>query len=130
MVLFLAIFLTALGSYKVGKAAYITIAWEKTEGTVVDTPRHTWRCGRGVSECYTINVGYYANKNFLTIDSEKTFSDAPRHLLDDKVTVYYSSSDPYNAALGGQYGSMSGGIIFFIFGILMLFAWLFMRKND
>lgn len=130
MLLILAIVFSVWGTYKTGKAAYVAMAWEKTEGTVVDTPRHTWRCGKGVSECYTINVGYYANNNFITIDSDKTFSDEPRHLLDKKVTVYYSSTDPYNAALGGEYGSMNGGIIFIFVGIFMFFAWLFMRKEN
>lgn len=130
MLLFVAIVLTAMGIYKTGKATYVALAWEKTEGTVVDTPRHTWRCGKGVSECYTINVGFYANNNFITVDSEKTFTNAPGHLLDEKVTVYYSAEDPFNAELGGEYGSKTAGIIFLIVGILLFFAWKFMKKSN
>ena len=130
MLLILAVVFSIMGIYKVGKSAYVAMAWEKTEGTVVDTPRHTWRCGKGISECYTINVGYYANKHFLTIDSEKTFSDAPRHLLDEKVTVYYSANEPHKAMLGGSYGSKSGGIIALIVGTLMFIIWIFVKPKN
>ncbi|MGB1800752.1 MAG: hypothetical protein ACPHLK_07995 [Gammaproteobacteria bacterium] len=129
MLLILAIVFSAMGIYNVGKAAYVAMTWNKTEGTVVDTPQHTWRCGKGISECYTINVGFYANNNFITIDSEKTFSDAPRHLLDKKVSVYFPTADPHKAVLAGTYGSQSGGFIALFAGALMFAIWLVMRQK-
>lgn len=129
MLLILALVFSIWGSCKIGKATYIAIAWEKTEGTVVDIPRHIWRCGKNQSECYTINVGYYANKEFLTVDSDKIYQEPPNHLLDEKVTVYYSSAKPWKAALGGSYGSLDQGIIMFLISGVMFIIWIFSKPK-
>ncbi len=129
MLLILAIFFSTWGTYKVGKAAYIAIAWEKTEGVVVDLPRHTWRCGKGSSECYTINVGFKVNEEFFTVDSDKIYPDPPEQFRNKKVTVYYSADDPWQAALGGTYGSTDGGIIFLLAGSVMFIIWIFAKPK-
>jgi hypothetical protein len=120
------------GGYSIAKASYTAIAWNKTEGTIVDLERNVWTCGKGVSECYNLIAGYHARNNYYTVLSDKKFSrNKPSHLLDTKVVIYYDPLNPAEAVLGGEYGPMSGGIILFIVGlIVLLIFWYFWKKEQ
>lgn len=127
-----AVFATLWGGYNIGKSVYTSFAWDKTEGIVVDYERNTWSCGKSVSECYSLVVGYHtADKNYFTTTSKKKYNyDPPKHLLDKKVDVYYSPAVPSEAILGGSYGPMNYGIIIFLIGAIVLFIfWVRSKKK-
>ena len=130
ILLFLAILFVAWGGYKIARATYIAISWEKTQGTIVDFERNTWSCGKGVGTCYTLVAGYHAGNNYYTVMSEKKFNyNKPSHLLEKKIDIYYYPLNPAEATFGGEYGSMSGGIILFVVGMVLLVVFWFIRKK-
>lgn len=119
------------GGYNIAKASYTAISWTKAEGTVVDFERHTWSCGKNIGECYSLIVGYYAGKDYYTINSDKKFNnDMPKHLTGSKIPVYYSPSIPSDALLGGSYGPMNKGIILFLVGCVVLFIFWVIKQRD
>ena len=125
-----AICATLWGGYKISKASYTALAWEKTEGTVIDFERKTWTCGKGVSECYDIIVGYHAGENNYTIHSDTSVSrNKPTQLLNTSITVYYKPTNPSEAVLTGKYGTLGHGITVFILGIVFLIISWFVRKS-
>lgn len=125
-----AIALVAWGGYKVANATYIASTWEKTKGTIVDMERHTWACGKGVSECYSLIAGYHAGKDYFTVSSVKKFSrDKPVQMMDKMMTIYYSPTNPSEAVFSGSYGPLGYGIALFIGGLVaLLILWVF-RKH-
>lgn len=120
------------GGYNIGKASYIAVTWTKTEGTVVDFERYTWKCGKLSSECYTLIVGYQADKASFTVTSDKKFnSNKPVHFLKNKVPVYYSPSNPVDAILGGSYGPLGNGVILFLVGcVVLIILWVIRKRNS
>ncbi|MBM2830352.1 MAG: hypothetical protein HW411_1142 [Gammaproteobacteria bacterium] len=131
-VIFLAAIVFVLwGGYKIAKVSYTAIVWQKTEGTIVDLERNTWSCGKGVSKCFSPIAGYHANNDYFTVVSEKKFNrDEPKHLIGNKVVIYYSSANPAEAVLGGEYGPMSGGIIMFLLGTAILIGFWFAKIKE
>ncbi len=119
------------GGYNIAKVVYTSANWEKTEGIIVDIERHSMSCGKGVGECYSLIVGYHANKNYFTVNSKKKFNrDKPTHLLEESVEVYYSPSDPSDSIISGKYGPQNYGIILFLIGSVVLFVFWVKRKKD
>lgn len=126
-----AIFALVYGGYKVANAAYIATTWEKAEGTIVDLERHTWTCGKGVSECYSLIAGYYAGKDYFTVSSKKKFSrNKPMHMMDKKMTIYYLPNNPSEAVFSGSYGPMGYGLGLLILGVVfLLLFWIISKKS-
>jgi hypothetical protein len=52
-----AIFAVIWGGYNIAKASYVAIAWDKTEGVVIDIEQSTWSCAEDVMRCYELIVG-------------------------------------------------------------------------
>lgn len=128
--LLVAFFFVAWGGYKVAKASYIAVTWEKTQGTIVDFEKNTWTCGKGVGTCYTLIAGYHAGKNFYTTPSDKKFNyNKPTHLMHNKVDIYYDPHNPADATFAGEYGSINGGIILVLVGIALLIIFWFLNKK-
>ncbi len=119
------------GGYNLARASFYSINWNEAEGTIVDFERHVMTCGKGVGECYSLIVGYHAGDNYFVTDSVKKFShNQPRHLLDQKVVVYYSPDNNAEAILGGEYGPYRYGLIIFFIGIVVLFLFWIFRKRQ
>jgi hypothetical protein len=130
VVFFGAICFVLWGGYNVAKSSYIEITWTKVEGTVVDFERNTWSCGKHISTCYELIVGYQAGKKTYTVNSKKKFNhDKPTHLLNEKVVVYYSPANNTEAILGGSYGPSRYGMILFLAGCVVLIIFWVMRKK-
>lgn len=126
-----ALLFTLWGVYKIGLATYTSIAWINTQGVIVDFDRNTWSCGKGVSECYSLIVGYHANNDYFTITGDKKFRNQPRELHGETVSVYYSPDNPQQAVLGGEYGPLRYGIISFLVGLVMLLiSWFFSKRES
>ena len=121
-----SIAMIAWGGYKVANAAYIATTWDKAEGTIVDLERHTWKCGKGVGECYTLVAGYHAGKDYFTVSSNKKYNrNKPEHMLDKKMTIYYSPINPTEAVFSGSHGPLGYGLGLFIGGLVLLFvSWI------
>ena len=129
-VFYAAIFAVLWGGYNIAKSVYTYTAWEEVQGTVVDFERNTWSCGKSVGECYSLMVGYHAGKDYFTTFSKKKYNyDPPTHLMDEKISVYYSPGNPSEAILGDGYGPMNYGIIIFLIGTLVLFIFCFINNN-
>lgn len=127
-----AIIMVLWGGYKISKASYTALAWDKVDGTIVDMERSTWSCGKGVSRCFTPIAGYHVRDNYYTLLADKKFNNTePKHLVGSKVAVYYSPLNPADAVLGGEYGPMNGGIIIFLLGAVILAVfWFVHRRNN
>jgi hypothetical protein len=119
------------GGYTLSNAVYYSVNWTETQGTVVDFERHVMTCGKGVSECYSLLVGYHAGDEYYVTDSVKKFSrNQSRHLLDQKVVVYYSPDNNAEAILVGEYGPYRYGLIIFLIGAVVLFLfWMFRKRK-
>lgn len=120
------------GGYNVAKSSYVAITWTKAEGTVVDFEKNVWSCGKGIGECYNLIVGYHdSHKNYYTVNSKKNFNyDPPKHLMDQKIDVYYRPSKPAESVLGSGYGPMQYGTIMFLLGCVILFIFWVVKKKS
>ena len=126
-----AIVATLWGGYNIAKSIYVSFTWEQTQGVVVDFEKNVWSCGKNIGECYELIVGYHAGKDYFTVNSKKKFNyDPPKHLMHEKVTVYYTPENPAEAILGDGYGPMNYGKILFFIGIGVLFIFWIVRKRD
>ncbi len=126
----LSLFFIAWGSYYISKSIYTSMAWNSTQGRIVDFVPHTFSCGKGVSKCFTLLIGYHVNQQYYTIESDKSFTrNAPKHLAGDEVTVYYPDDQPFAGIAGGEYGPGSGGQLLLLFGIVLFIVWIFARKQ-
>ena len=128
LVLLLGILFGGIGIYNLGKAGYTSMIWNKTEGRIVDTALHNFKCGKR-SQCYGLMAGYHVNGDYFMVESDLTFNDKPTHLMGSEVTIYYSPDDPQTATFGGSYGPIKTGTPPLVAGILLLFAYWFMRKR-
>ena len=125
-----AIGLVLWGGYKVANAAYIATTWEKAEGTIVDLERHTWTCGKGVGECYSLVAGYHAGKDYFTVSSVKKYNrNKPMHMMDKNMTIYYSPANPSVAVFSGSHGPLGYGIGLFIGGLVVLLIFRVFRNR-
>ncbi len=131
-IVFIAAIVAVLwGGYEIAKATYTAMAWEKVEGTIVDLEHRTWSCGKGVRQCFVPIIGYHVSEEYYTVLAEKKFNrDEPKHLVGSKVDVYYSSHNPADATLGGEYGPMNHGILIFLIGTVVLIIFWFMRGRS
>ena len=126
----MAIVAVCWGAYNMARAAYTAISWEKTEGTVVDFERNVWSCGKGVSECYELVVGYHVRGNYYTVLSTRRYNGSkPSHMSGRRLELYYSPANPREAILAGSYGPMEGGLIIFLFGAAVLAVFWFRREK-
>lgn len=129
MVFMLSIVFFLWGSYEVGKSAYATLFWEKTDGFITDFERHSLSCGRGSSECYSLIVGFRVNDRHYYTNSREKFKDRPQRLEGQKVKVYYSASNPEKAVLGGAYSPADTGIIILIMSFVFFMVYFFSRQR-
>lgn len=129
-VLMLAILFGLAGGYYVGKSVYTAIVWDKTEGTVAGYERHVWRCGRGHSECYTLQVSFLAaGQPFMT--ESRVIHDEPRKtIINTRVPVYYSAANPRNARLSGEYGPTDGGVLLLLASLVLFVVYFFSKGKD
>lgn len=131
LLLLISLLFICWGGYNVSKAIYTSLAWEKTNGIVVDILQHTFSCGKGVSRCYTLLAGFHVNKDYYTVESDSKYShNEPKHLNGIKVDVYYPQGQPESAIMGGDYGPGDGGTNLLFVGLIMLVIWFFMRNSN
>ena len=131
-IIFLAAVAAAViwGGYNVCKVSYVALAWNKTEGVVVDFDCSVWSCGKGIPECYSLIAGYHVGNEYFTAISDRRFNNnRPAHLSGEKVVIYYSPSNPAEAVFGGDYGPMKGGATIFLIGAAVL-AWFWWSKRS
>ena len=128
-ILFVAAILAIIyGSYTIAKTVYVKTAWDEVEGVVVGFERNTWSCGKGIGECYSLVIGYKVNNKTFSINSDKKWNyDPPEHLLKDKVSIYYSPSNPNEAIVGSGFGT--NGFFLILFGSIVLIFFWFARKR-
>ncbi len=127
--LFAGLLFMAWGGYKASTAIYTSISWNETRGTIVDFERNTWSCGKGVSECYSIVVGYHVNQDYFTVTGDKNYRDQPRKLHGKEVIVYYSPDDPHQAILGGEFSPLNISILKFLIGCVLIIIYWFIKKR-
>ena len=126
-----AIGMVLWGGFNFAKATYTSFAWTKADGKVIDFEHNVWSCGKGVGECYSLIIDYAAGNKHFTITSKKKFNyDKPTHLLNEKVTVYYSPNNPGEAVISGSYGTGQYGAILFLIGLVILFVFWVINKRE
>ena len=129
-VLLLAILFGLAGSYYVGKSVYTAIAWDKTEGTVAGFERHVWRCGKGHSECFTLQVNFDVNGRTYIANSSIIHERPRNDVLQSRVPVYYSPDNPDKTLVGGEYNPIGGGVFLLLFSLVLFVVYFFSKGRD